>query len=175
MAGSRAALRVGLIGGLVLSIAVAAQQVTDSPDLQCFGYLITIFGLGIVGYMAARDVGDFDRLPSLRAGAIGGLIAGLLASMAVVAVLLVLSVSGDNLQRLVAALREMPPSVLEQYASMGVSLDQIAQLAIMIQLLCCPAGLPILGLVLGTVGGALASAANRNRGADSDKPADKRG
>ena len=78
MAGSRAALRVGLIGGLVLSIAVAAQQVTDSPDLQCFGYLITIFGLGIVGYMAARDVGDFDRLPSLRAGAIGGLIAGLL-------------------------------------------------------------------------------------------------
>ena len=164
--------RVGLIGGLVLSIAVASQQVTDSPDLQCFGYIITIFGLGIIGYMAARDVGDFERLPSLRAGAIGGLIAGLLASLAVVAVLLVLSVTGDNLQRIESAIREMyTPAQLEQYASMGITVDAIAQMTTMIQLLCCPAGLPIMGLVLGTVGGALASATNRNRGADSSNNA----
>ena len=117
MAGSRAALRVGLIGGLVLGIAVAAQQVTDSPDLQCFGYIITVTGLGIVGYMAAREVGDPERLPSLHAGAVGGLMAGLLASLAVVAVLLVLSISGDNLQRIDAAIRAMYTSAqLEQYA-----------------------------------------------------------
>jgi hypothetical protein len=170
MAGSRAALRVGLIGGLVLSIAVAAQQITDAPDLQCFGYLITLFGLGIIGYLAARDVGDFERLPSLRAGAVGGLIAGLLASLAVVAVLLVLSVSGDNLQRINAAIREMyTPSQLGQYASMGITVDSIAQMTSLIQILCCPAGLPIMGLALGTIGGALASTANRNRGADPDK------
>lgn len=167
MAGSRAALRVGLLGGLVLSLAVIAQQVTDSPDLQCFGYIITVFGLGIIGHLAAREVGDTNRLPALRAGAIGGLIAGLLASMAVVAVLIVLSMSGDTLQRAQDVFREMPPALLEQYASAGITIEALAQLSVMIQVLCCPAALPIMGLIFGTIGGAIASTTNKTQSTDS--------
>lgn len=171
MAGSRAALRVGLLGGLVLSVAVAAQQVTNSPDLQCLGYIITVTGLGVIGYLSARDVGDFERLPALRSGAVGGLIAGLLASLAVVAVLLLLSFSGDNLQRIDAAIREMyTPSQLDQYAAMGITVESLVQTTALLQILCCPAGLPILGMVLGTVGGAFASRGNRGRGSDTANP-----
>ncbi len=154
MARSRAALRVGIIGGIVLSVAIAAQQITDSPDLQFLGYIITLGGLCVVGYMAARDVGDYARTPAMRAGAVGGLIAGLITSLAVVAVLLVLSVTGVNLQRIDAAIRELyTPEQLQQYASLGITVDMIAQTTTLIQILCCPAGLPIMGVLLGTLGG----------------------
>ncbi len=168
MAGSRAALRIGLIGGLVLSLAVVAQQVTDSSDLQCFGFIITVLGLCVIGYLASREVGDPNRLPALRAGAVGGLIAGLLASMATVAVLIFLSVSGDTLQRAQAVFREMPPSLMEQYAAAGITIESLAQLTVTIQILCCPAVLPIMGLVFGTIGGAFASLAKRGQGQESD-------
>lgn len=168
MAQSRAALRIGLIGGIVLSIAVAAQQITDSPDMQFLGYIIILGGLCLVGYLAARDVGNYERMPAMRAGAVGGLIAGLITSLAVVAVLLVLSVTGVNMQRIDAAIRELyTPDQLQQYASMGVTIDAIAQMTTMIQLLCCPAGLPIMGVLLGTLGGSFVHGIYGRRGGGS--------
>jgi hypothetical protein len=162
MAGTRAALRVGLISGLVLGLAVAAQQMTDSPDLFLLGYVITLGGLSITGYLAARDTGNYDRWPAVRAGAVAGLIAGLLASLAVIAILLVMSVTGDSIQRIDEAIRQMySPEQLQQLAGMGMTIDVLSQAAIISQIMCCGAGLPIVGLLLGALGGAMVSGSSR--------------
>jgi hypothetical protein len=165
MAGSRAALRIGLIGGLVLGLAVAAQQVTDSPDLQLLGFVITLSGLSVIGFLGARDAGDYQRWPAVRAGAVAGLIAGLLASLAVIGVLLILSVTGENMQRIDQAIRQMyTPSQLQQFADMGLTVDAISQATVVLQIMCCGAGLPIVGLLLGAMGGAFVPGMYRGRG-----------
>jgi hypothetical protein len=167
MAGSRAALRVGLIGGLVLALAVAAQQVTDAPEMQLLGFAITLSGLCIVGFIAARDAQDDERWGSIRTGAVAGLIAGLLASLAVIAVLLILSVTGENMQRINEIIRQAyTPAQLQDFAAMGVTIDVIAQTSVVLQIMCCGAGLPITGLLLGALGGLFAPGASRNRETD---------
>ena len=165
MAGSRAALRVGLIGGSVLGLAVAAQQVTDSGDLVLLGFFITLSGLSIIGFLGARDTGDYERWPAMRSGAVAGLIAGLLASLSVIAVLLIMSVTGDNMQRINEAIRQMYTSEqLQQFAEVGLSIDMLAQSLIVLQIMCCGAGLPIVGLLLGAMGGAMVPGVYRGRG-----------
>ncbi|MCL5997679.1 MAG: hypothetical protein M1546_16720 [Chloroflexi bacterium] len=156
MAGSRAALRVGLIGGMVLGLAVVAQLTTDSPELQSLGFILVSGGFGITGYFAAREAGDFSRWPAVRAGAVGGLIAGLIASLAATALLLFWSISGEGILRVELALQQsLSAESIQQFADNGFSMDSLAQLVIAIQLLCCNATLPLAGLLLGGLGGAL--------------------
>ena len=121
MVGRRAALRIGLISGAVLSLAVAAQQVTDAPDLQFLGFIIIIVGLFITGILGAREEADTNRWASLRAGGITGLISGFIASLSVMAVLLILSFTGVTTQRIYAAIQEAyTPEQLAQYAAREV-------------------------------------------------------
>jgi hypothetical protein len=170
MVGSRAALRVGLIGGLVLGLAVAAQQYTRpmDSDLGFLGTIITLLGLVVVGYLAARDAGDYTRWPAVRAGAVGGLIAGLLAALAMIAVVLALSMSGDYVQRWDEAMRLVyTPEQLQQLAQMGATIDVLTQTIVFMQIACCGGGLPIIGLLLGALGGALVPAVYRNRKPDA--------
>ena len=157
MAGNRAALRVGLIGGLVLGLAVAAQQATESSDLAMIGWVITIGGLSVVGFLAARDTGSPERPASMRAGAVAGLIAGLIASLAAIAMMLLLSIGGDSAQRINEALHEVyTTDQLKQLADMGATTDVLTQSYVILQIMCCGAGLPIIGLVLGGMGGSIA-------------------
>jgi hypothetical protein len=156
MAGSRAALRVGLIGGLALAVVMAAQQFTDSPLMSMLGVIMTFAGLVIIGYFAARDAGEIQRGPAMRAGAVGGLIAGLLAAMAVVAVMLVLSFNGDMLRQVQDAFQQLyTPEQMQQFQSAGVTLEALTQVTVAVQIMCCGGALPILGLILGALGGVL--------------------
>jgi hypothetical protein len=167
MAGNRAALRVGLIGGLVLGLAAAAQQATASSDLAMIGWIITVAGLSVVGYLAVREAGSPDRASAMRSGAVAGLVAGLIASLAAIAMMLMLSVSGDSAQRITEALREMYTSdQLKQLADMGATLDVLAQSYVILQITCCGAGLPIIGLMLGGMGGTMAFGRARGNGPD---------
>ncbi len=164
MTGSRAALRVGLIGGLVLGLAVAAQQVTDSPDLFLLGIVIVLGGLIITGYLAARHSDNLERGPASRSGALAGLIAGLLAALAVIAVLIIMSSSSDYMQRINEAIHQMyTAEQLQQFAGMGLTLDMLSQATIVTQIMCCGAGLPIIGLLLGALGGAMMSRSYRGQ------------
>nr|MCW1967253.1 hypothetical protein [Anaerolineae bacterium] len=54
---SRAALRVGLIGGAVIGLAIAASRLTTDPGLAMMGSFIIVGGLFVVGYYAVRDSG----------------------------------------------------------------------------------------------------------------------
>jgi hypothetical protein len=167
MAGNRSALRVGLIGGLVLGLAVAAQQATESSDLAMVGWMITIGGLSVVGFLAARDVGDPERRSAASAGAVAGLIAGLIASLAAIAMILVMSMGGDSVQRIDETLRQVyTADQLKQMAGMGATIDVLAQTYVIVQIMCCGAGLPIVGLVLGAMGGSIARGVTRNRRPD---------
>jgi hypothetical protein len=165
MAENRAALRVGLIGGLVLGLAVAAQQATESSDLAVIGWMIVIAGLSVVGFLAARDTGSPERIPSTRAGAVAGLIAGLIASLAAIATILLLSMNGSGMQRINEDLQQIyTADQLKQLAEMGATTDVLAQSYVILQIMCCGAGLPVIGLVLGAMGGSIAHGLFRGRG-----------
>lgn len=165
MAGNRAALRVGLIGGLVLGLAVAAQQATESSGLAMIGWFITVGGLSVVGFLAVRDTESPDRPSAMRAGAVAGLIAGLIASLAAIAMMLLLSIGGEGAQRINETLHEIyTTDQLKQLADMDITLDVLAQSYVILQIMCCGAGLPIIGLVLGGMGGSIAQGMYRGRG-----------
>ena len=66
-----ALLRVGLIGGLVLAIAMAAQRVAVDPESASLGLVLIMGGLSIVGYFAARESGAQTRRQAAGAGAVG--------------------------------------------------------------------------------------------------------
>lgn len=169
MAGSGAALRVGLLGGVVLGLAIVAQQVTEAPELRLAGFAIILTGLCITGYLGARDSGNFQLAPSARAGAVAGLIAGLLASLAAIAVLLFLSVNGETLLRINEALNQVyNADQLKQLDEMGVTMETLAQSTIIIQIVCCGAALPLAGLTLGALGGAFVPGVYRNRRRDGE-------
>lgn len=165
MSASRAALRAGIIGGLAIGLAVVAQQTTDTVELRLLGLMITFGGLGVVGLFAARDAGTHPRSASMRAGAIGGLIAGLVAGLAVVGLLLVLSVNGEFAARVQEALQQLyTPDQLRLIQESGLTLDVLTQATVAMQMMCCGAGLPIVGLVFGALGGSLASSIYRQDG-----------
>jgi len=170
MAGSGAALRVGLIGGLVLGLAMVAQQVTAVSELRCAGFVITLVGLSITGYIGARDAGDYNAAPAARAGAVAGLIAGLLTSVAAIAALVFLSGSGETLQRINEAVQQVyTADQLQQLAEMGVTMETLSQTTMIVQILCCGGALPFAGLTLGALGGAFLPGANRNRKQDGER------
>lgn len=167
MAGSSAALRVGLIGGLVLGLAMVAQQITQAAELRVLGMLIVFTGLWVTGYIGARDAGDYRLGPSARAGAVGGLVAGLLISLAVIAVLILQSINGESVQRINEAVQQVyTPSQQQQLSEMGITMETLAQTTVVVQLVCCGAALPMAGLLLGALGGAFLPGIYRGRSND---------
>ncbi|HEY3342802.1 MAG TPA: hypothetical protein VGK81_12320, partial [Anaerolineae bacterium] len=108
-----------------------------------------------------------ERRSAMRAGSVAGLIAGLIASLAAIAMILVLSVGGDSVQRIDEALRQVYTSdQLKQLAGMGATMDVLAQTYVIMQIMCCGAGLPIVGMVLGAMGGSIAHGVTSRRGPD---------
>jgi hypothetical protein len=165
--GSRSALRVGFIGGVAIGLAIVASRTTTDGGLAALGTIIIIAGLFVVGFYAARDSGDYQPNAASRTGMVAGLIAGLTASMAMVVVSLAQALDPATQKSVIETTNEMmqrtyTPEQLNVLQNSGFTVDAIYPYAIAFQLICCGAGLPIIGLGLGAIGGAIASQIYRN-------------
>ena len=169
----RVAARAGLVGGILLGVTVLAQQWTPSPDLNCLGTLMALVGFATVGWYAAREAEVADRRTGQRAGGLAGLIAGVVAAMALSALFLVVALGPVTPPAMVALQEQTTPSSLraqleafygaEQASQLiqqsGFSIEEYAaalpRVSVAVTMACCGLGLPLVGLFLGSVGGAL--------------------
>ena len=150
-------LRVGLLAGLVLGLAIAAQQITGDP----LGMLIVVIGMHIAGYYAARESQAETRRAALRAGMLGGLIAGVVTGLAFAAVTMFLSLdttrTAQMQQQSLQAMDELWPSYSEIVRSEMTRDPEQFRISYMISTAiattCCSIMLPAAGAAFGTVGG----------------------
>jgi hypothetical protein len=160
-----APLRVGLIAGLTLSIAIVAQQITGDP----LGMLIVIIGLHIAGYYAARESGADSRRSALRAGLLGGLTAGGIIGLAFAAVTMLLSLDAERTARLqqesLQAMEQLWPAysaiVRDEMTRDPNAFRASYLLSTVIATTCCSLILPSLGAAFGAVGGLFGAGARR--------------
>jgi len=151
----RPTVRVGLISGLTLALAAAAQQLPSSPGMRMLGMLIVMLGFGVAGYFAARRSGVSHRSAGYGLGAVSGLIAGLCVSCAFVAVSLVLSFDPENVHRMqIEVERQLSPAQLQQMQAANLNLETLTQISLGLSIALCGLGFPIAGLLLGALGGA---------------------
>ena len=179
----RVAARAGLAGGLLIAVTVLAQQWTPSSDLNCLGTLLVLVGLATVGWYAAREAEAPDRRIGQRAGGLAGLIAGVVSALALSALFLFVALGPMTTPAMTALQEQTTPSSLQAQlesfygpeqagqliAQSGYSLEEYAailpRVTVAITMACCGLGLPIVGLFLGSVGGALgrSDAERKNR------------
>lgn len=152
-----APLRVGLIAGLTLGVAIAAQQFAGDS----FGMIIVVVGLHVAGYYAARESAADSRRTALRAGMLSGLTAGVLTGLGFAAATMLLSLDAERTARLqdesLLAMEQLWPS----YA--GIVRDEMSRnpesfrasylFSTVIATACCSMLLPALGAAFGAVGG----------------------
>jgi hypothetical protein len=157
----RPALRVGLIGGLTLALAAAAQQVSNSPEMRMLGSIIIMTGLSLTGWFAARETHAQLRQQGSGAGALSGLIAGLFVSAAFIALTLITSLDPANMDVLQAQVEsQLSPAQMAQMQAADVDMRTLTQFTLGLTITCCGLGFPVLGLVLGAIGGASAAMMN---------------
>lgn len=152
----RPALRVGLIAGATLGLAVAAQQFSTSDDMRVLGTLIIMSGFSVTGFFAARETGARERRDGSRAGAISGLIAGSLVSMAFIAISLLLSLDPDYMNAVQSQLEQqvVTQAQVQQMQAADLDMRSLTQFSLGLAVACCGVGFPMLGLLLGALGGA---------------------
>jgi hypothetical protein len=152
-----APLRVGFIAGLVLAVAMAAQQISG----DALGMLIVVIGMHVAGYYAAREAAADSRRAALRTGMLGGLVAGALTGLGFAAVTMILSLDAERTARLqqesMQAMDQIFPSQAEIVRS-EMTRDPDAfrlsyLLSTVIATTCCSLALPALGAMFGAVGG----------------------
>jgi len=169
----RVAARAGLVGGILLGITVLAQQWTPSPDLNCLGTVLVLFGFATVGWYAAREAAVADRRSGQRAGGLAGLIAGVVAAMALSALFLFVALGPVTPPAMALLQDQTTPASLQAQLEAFYGVEQAGQLirqsgfsmeeyaaalprvTVAVTMACCGLGLPIVGLFLGSVGGAL--------------------
>ena len=157
----RPALRVGLIGGVTLGLAAAAQQVAGSTEMRMLGSIIIMTGLSLTGWFAARETGAQLRQQGSGAGALSGLVAGLFVSAAFIALTLITSLDPANMQVLQSQVEsQLSPAQVAQMQAADVDLRTLTQFTLGLTVTCCGLGFPVLGLVLGAIGGASAAMMN---------------
>jgi hypothetical protein len=158
----RPTVRVGLIAGLTLALAAAAQQLPSAPEMRMLGLFIVMAGFGFAGYFAARDSGVAQRNAGYGVGALSGLIAGLFVSGAFIAASVVLSFEPENIARLQAEVeRQLGPAQLAQLRAAELSLETLTQISLGLSIALCGLGFPVAGLLLGALGGASGAARNQ--------------
>lgn len=163
----RPALRVGLIAGLTLALAVVAQQLAQSTGMRMLGMAIVVSGFGVTGFFAARESHADQRNTGSGVGAISGLMAGLCVSCAYIAVALILSFDQENLRVLQAQVQEqLSPTQMQQLRAADIDLKTLTQFSLGLTVTFCGLGFPIMGLLLGALGGA-SGAASRGRRTES--------
>jgi hypothetical protein len=169
----RVSARAGLVGGILLGVTVLAQQWTPSPDLNCLGTLMIVAGFATVGWYAAREAGVSDRRNGQRAGGLAGLIAGVVAAMALSAMFLLVALGPVTPPAISVLQEQSTPALLRTWLQSfygpeqadllirqpGFSLEEYAaampRITVAVTMACCGLGLPIVGLFLGSLGGAL--------------------
>lgn len=158
----RPALRVGLIGGLTLGLAVAAQQVAGSVEMRMLGNFIVMAGFALTGWFAARETRAQVRQQGTGAGALSGLIAGLFVSAAFIALSMILSLDPDYMRTLQMQIKaQLSADQMSQLQSSGVDMRSFTQFSYGFGIFCCGLSFPVLGLLLGAVGGGSAAMVNR--------------
>jgi hypothetical protein len=160
----RPALRVGLIGGLTLGLAAAAQQVSGSPEMRMLGSIIIMTGLALTGWFAARETHAMVRQQGSGAGALSGLIAGLFVSAAFIALTLITSLDPANMDVLQAQVEsQLSAAQMAQMQAADVDLRTLTQFTLGLTITCCGLGFPVLGMILGAIGGASAAMMNNTQ------------
>jgi hypothetical protein len=155
----RPALRVGLIAGLTLALAAVAQQFSASPDMRTLGMVIIVIGFSVTGFFAARESHVHQRNAGSSLGAISGLIAGVCVSLAFIAISLILSFDQDNLRVLQAQVeQQLSPSQVQQLRAADIDMKTLTQFSLGLTVTCCGLGFPVIGLLLGALGGASGAA-----------------
>ncbi len=160
-------LRTGLIGGITLGFAVAAQRFATSYAMQSLGLVIVIVGFSVIGLFAARDSEVKRGRDGLRVGLVTGLVAGFFVALAYIAVNIIMALDPKQVELVrsqypqqLAALREVAPALaaqsLAQWNAMNAK-EQAAftQMAFSIAA-CCGVAYPLMGSALGAMGGAIA-------------------
>lgn len=152
-------LRVGLIAGLTLGVAIGAQQYASDS----FGMIIVVVGLHVAGYYAARESAADSRRTALRAGLLGGLTAGVLTGLGFAAATMLLSLDAERTARLqdesLTAMKQVWPAyadiVEDEMSRNPESFRASYLLSTVIATACCSMLLPALGAAFGAVGGLL--------------------
>ncbi len=151
----RPALRVGMIAGLTLGLAAAAQQFGADNNMRMLGTTIILAGLSVTGYFAAREVGAAQRNHGSGAGALAGLIAGLFVSAVFIVVTLIQSLDPENIRILQAQVeQQLSAAQLAQLRAADVDVRTLTQFSLGLTVTCCGLGFPVMGLLLGALGGA---------------------
>jgi hypothetical protein len=149
-----APFRVGLIGGIVLAIAMAAEQLSVGPDGASIGWLIITGGMGLTGYYAAREAGVINRNQGARAGAIAGLIVGICVALAFVASLLFRSLDPALYAQFEKQLQQQySPQQMQAIKDSGMTIRMLIQIGMTISVSCCGVLLPAMSMLLGMMGG----------------------
>lgn len=153
----RPALRVGLIAGLTLGLAEAAQQLTASDEMRMLGTVIVIAGFSVAGFFAARESGATQRATGMSAGAISGLIAGVLVSLVFVGVSLLLSLDPEYMRALQSQVERQAAAQaqMQQLQAANIDLRTLTQYSLGLAVACCGLGFPGIGSLLGALGGGM--------------------
>lgn len=175
----RAAARVGLFGGLLVTAVVLGQQWTASNDLFWLGTFGVPVALVVIGQYAAREAAASSRPVGQRAGLLAGLLASLIAALSLAGMFTFVSLGVITPPSVTAHAEEVTPNMVEQslnatygeenarniLAMSQYSTEDIAALvprvSVAITMACCGLGLPLLGAFLGSLGGALATRPDR--------------
>jgi hypothetical protein len=159
----RPALRVGLIAGLTLGLAEAAQQFATSDEMRLLGTMIVITGFSAAGFFAARASGAKQRAAGSSAGAVSGLIAGGLVSLVFIGVSLLLSLDPEYMRVLQSQVERqiIAQSQMQQLQAANIELRTLTQFSLGLAVACCGLGFPFMGLLLGALGGSMGALAQK--------------
>jgi hypothetical protein len=166
-----APLRVGLIAGLVLGVAMAAQQASGDP----LGLMIVMIGFLVAGTFASREALALTRRQGVRAGFLGGVIAGAIVALAFIAASLVASLDTERTARLQQESLRVMDDALPGYAKImraEMERDPAAfrlnyMISTVLATTCCSLFLPAMGASMGAMGGTL-GAGQPQRDEDED-------
>jgi hypothetical protein len=162
-----AILRTGLIGGITLGLAIAAQRFATDYEMQSLGLIIVIAGFSLVGVFAARDSEVTRGREGLRVGLLSGLVAGFFVALAYIAVNIIMALDPSQVEfvrsqypQQIEALREVAPTFAAQSLAQWNAMNAREQAAFT-QLAfgfaaCCGVVYPFMGSALGAMGGAIA-------------------
>jgi hypothetical protein len=162
-----AILRTGLIGGITLGLAIAAQRYAKDYAMQSLGLIIVIVGFSLIGLFAARE-GEVKRgREGLRVGLLSGLVAGFFVALAYIAINIIMALDPNQVEfvrtqypQQLEALRELSPDLAAQSMAQWNAMNANQQAAFTQMAFgfaaCCGVVYPLMGSALGAMGGAIA-------------------
>lgn len=148
------AARIALVAGPAVGLVLLAQQFSVSVEQWCAGVVLAVAGLCAAGFVAGRDSATGDQIRATRAGATAGLLAGFIAALPVMALLLAFALNGQFALNAEEAFRRLEAGgLLRDLLIAGWTSATLARVGVAVQLICYGAGLPVAGLLIGGAAG----------------------